>query len=120
MIINFCCKGVGRLMQIRDTYSMVVSAKADYLKEHPELDKESTGGAEVPKQLPSDADGRSLTRKLSRSQASFKWELSSSAISRLPSSGASLAHRSCFKAWQEAAQIQLHVMRQASRLSAPT
>ena len=107
-------------MQIRDTYSMVVSAKADYLKEHPELDKESTGGAEVPKQLPSDTDGRSLTRKLSRSQASFKWELSRSAVFRMPCFGASIAHRSSFRAWQEAAQIQLDVMRQAPRLSAPT
>ena len=65
-------KGVGCLMQIRDTYSMVLSAKADYLKEHPELDKERPGGAEVPKQLPSDTDGRSLTRNLTRSRASFK------------------------------------------------
>ena len=81
-----CCqrvgllRGVGCLLQIRDTYSMVVSAKADYLKEHPELDKESTGGAEVSKQQPSDTDGRSLTRKLSRSRASFKWDSSRSAI----------------------------------------
>ena len=48
-VVHFCSKRVGRLLQIRDTYSMVVSAKADYLKEHPELDKESTGGAGSPK-----------------------------------------------------------------------
>ena len=96
IVVHVCCKRVGCLLQIRDTYSMVVSAKADYLKEHPELDKESTGGAAVPKQLPPDTDGRSLTRKLSRSQASFKWELSCSAVCREPCFGASLAHRSCF------------------------
>ncbi len=50
---------------------MVVDAKANFLKEHPELDKGTTAGTEIPKQLPPDTLGRSLTRKLS-SRTSFK------------------------------------------------
>lgn len=53
-------------MQIREAYRMVVRAKAEFLKEHPELDK--GGAAEVPKQLPSE---RSLNRRLS-ARSSFK------------------------------------------------
>lgn len=54
------------IMQIREAYRMVVRAKAEFLKEHPELDKDGT--AEVPKQVPSE---RSLNRRLS-ARSSFK------------------------------------------------
>lgn len=59
-------------LQIRDAYKMVKEAKANYLKEHPELDSKDTAAeAGATRQAPSENGGRTLARKLS-SRTSFK------------------------------------------------